>query len=225
MDKTGWVYVQFLNITAAKDSIERIKISQLSTQIRIETFNLVAELLPLNANRYKQIVYIQVDLTKCLFFPALIDWNLIPAECDHSVRLTYELLKFYSNRMTSPEHCCYFRVESMSQMFSTVYSTQMRHMKARLRADIKAEFLIDPSNPNARPFYFIISLLGKHMFYYNFMHDGHIYSLKSEKPIQSYLNISAGNGHPSKSVVSILQIDDTMRIYDEIKLPNTLIEG
>lgn len=120
-------------------------------------------------------------------------------------------------------HNCYFQVDSIGQIFSIMCSSQALHLKARLRADIKVKLLTDATEPttNRSSFYVVMSLLGRHLLYYNFLREGAVYLLKSTKPIETYLNLSevsppTGVG---KSVVSILQVDDSIRIYDEFKPP------
>lgn len=111
-------------------------------------------------------------------------------------------------------------MESLGPIFANVCSTQMRHLKAKVRADVTVQY-IDEKNPESKRFNFIISLLGVHMFYYNFLHVGRIYLLKSDKPLKKYINVCEGVGE--NSIVSILQVDDSIRILDEFNIPKSIV--
>lgn len=107
---------------------------------------------------------------------------------------------------------------------STMSSTVSRQLNVRLRADVKVS-LLDPHNSNKRNVssnYAIISLPGRQLFYYNFLHVGGVYALRSERPVSLYLNVCGAGSvleNSAKPVKSIMTLDDSIRIYDNVNLP------
>lgn len=108
---------------------------------------------------------------------------------------------------------------------STMSSTVSRQLNVRLRADVKVS-LLDPHNNNNKrnvsSNYAIISLPGRQLFYYNFLHVGGVYALRSERPLLGYLNVCGAGSvleNSAKPVKSIMTLDDSIRIYDNVNLP------
>lgn len=250
VDSTGWIFCKFLNLTDSPENAKnRLRIGHLQKCIRIQNFNYVVEILKYDTKsklkRIKTISYIQADLTKCQIISDALTLNYreVPDDYRNSVHLTYELVLYYN--LTHPyadlinetiqddkskpmqlqangfPYSYYFRVDGIGQIHSTIRSTTLYALKAKLRGDIRIHLF---KSDIKLPTNVIMSLVKKDLLYYHFLHVDGIYLLKSAKPLSSYFDTldDPKAFWKNSPISSILLVDDTMRIMDNIELPKHL---
>ena len=98
VDETSWCYVQFVNLSEnPAESGGRVRIENLLTRVEIDAFNVVIE--SIGGNEPRKVIYIQIDPSQCRFksWDVLDGLNELVSR-ESSVKLSYEMLRFYRNQ-------------------------------------------------------------------------------------------------------------------------------
>ena len=191
----------------------------------------------------KVIFCVQTDLSKCLIsvdsHMSLIDPNqILYEESRVSLLKTFELKKCFAqptesngqhksiiNETLDDLNCRVFKLDSNEKADGNFYlikvvqkfqihSLANTQFKCKLRADLKVEMYT--LHTHQRSACFILALISKFLYFYNFLHVGNYYLLKSNQNFSDILSGKCGRSVPH----SVLFVDESMSILDEFELLN-----
>ncbi len=243
VDKTGWIYIEFLNHSGDTAATNCLKTNYLLKNLTLNIFNIFIEKFLLENNEYKRFICIQTNLLECkinIETVSLLSHN--NADCRLALSKTTQLNKlFYVEQKaltsetliddtfdeTNPIFDAIFELNEnelkMSHFYlfkvlnkGCIYTMSNTQFQAKLRADIEIELIdLNHLNPTTHNSkYIVMSLVSKFLYYYNFLHTDCVYLLKSNYKIDISFIDSIKEINQN---LGILFLNDNMFIIDNFK--------
>jgi hypothetical protein len=250
VDQTGWIYVKFLDCTSGLSGLSQMNsvrsskpsVDMLLSRIKINRFNLFVEQfkfrtkLPDNratpCDQEKYILYVQIDLSQCEVLPSHADNEKLLMDMDTQIKRldeigltvlkTHELAKLYACEDKTPSKVNFayiFKVVSKS----SIYSMANSRYKSKLRGDLQVEIRPHDSRNTYSKTSVLLALVSNALYFYNFMHEGDYYELRSNEMLQVPFKNSPAILFPQE----IIFINENMQIihrpqYVDNNSPNAL---
>lgn len=240
VDKTGWIYIEFLN-HSEEAATNCLKTDYLLKNLTLNIFNIFIENFLLENNEYQRLICIQTNLLECkINFEKVSLLSHNNNDCRLALNKTTQLNKlFYVEQKTqtsetliddtfdesNPIFDAIFELNEnelkISQFYffkvinkGCIYTMSNTQFQAKLRADIEIE-LIDLNHLNQTTSkYIVMSLVSKFLYYYNFLHTDCVYLLKSNQNIDISFIDSIKEINQN---LGILFLNDNMFIIDNFK--------
>ena len=233
MDQTDWIYLEFLNSTQTHDIF--LKLEHLLKQITFRKFNIFTENFTIQSDeqQIKKIYYLQLDLSECEFSDNNLKVNEclsiiktkqlgklflvdpVPIPISETVDDTFvENQQFELNQYELNEASFYlFKVFNKG----TIHAMSNIQFKAKLRADVEIELI--PFDKSIQTKYVVMSLISKFIYYYNFLHIGNTYLLKTNQKLDINFKESKSN---DKVNAVVFFFSDNMLIIDQFSIGDQL---
>jgi len=243
VDKTGWIYIEFLNHSGDTAATNCLKTNYLLKNLTLNIFNIFIEKFLLENNEYKRFICIQTNLLECKINIETVSLlSHSNADCRLALSKTTQLNKlFYVEQKaltsetliddtfdeTNPIFDATYELNEnelkMSHFYlfkvlnkGCIYTMSNTQFQAKLRADIEIELIdLNHLNPTTHNSkYIVMSLVSKFLYYYNFLHTDCVYLLKSNYKIDISFIDSIKEINQN---LGILFLNDNMFIIDNFK--------
>ncbi|CAF0849166.1 unnamed protein product [Brachionus calyciflorus] len=247
VDETDWIYLEFFNThlnskyLASRDFLNRLT---------IDSFNIFQENLKFNSKKTdkqfeKQILYLQIDFSKCKIKYlkrqeiSLIENNFISEEPRIFFLITKELTKIFNisnqnlnclindtfeENYSSDENGLQYEIkpDGYHYLFKVthigpIHSLANSQLKNKLRSDVCIELVPIIENEIYYPIKIILSLTGKFLFYFNLLHIHRQYLLKASNKLENFK--FSKNLRTNTADPVMLFFEENFKIIDDFVLP------